>query len=487
MRLSDEVCSQAQSLIASRLGLDFPARRRPDLERGLIQAVGSPAERRIEQYLRRLADLPGDSPELMHLAQHLTVGETYFFRDRSCFAALEDRILPALIASRRKERVLQVRIWSAGCASGEEPYSVAMLLDRLLPDRADWALTILATDVNPEALEVARRARYREWSFREAPEWAVDRYFHREAGGGFDLDPDIRGMVTFQPLNLAAGGYPSALTNTAAMDLILCRNVLMYFTDAARRGAAARLQQALAAHGWLAVSPVEATPDVFRMLVPSAAESAGLFRRSDGVPLHDPLWGENTPIGAFSFRSLLAPPKGPTLAEPVPASGVPISATSVSLPRAAAPPLGALEDRPDSEAGSLDAGTVGLEEAVRLADQEDLEQARRLCEAARAENPLDPDVHLLLAMIAQEQGDLSVATDALRRVIYLEQDSARAHFLLGSLQIRQGNARPGRRSMQTVVSLLGALPSEEPLAGSDGVTTGRLREAARAHLEATDA
>ncbi|MBI4560528.1 MAG: hypothetical protein HY724_00680 [Candidatus Rokubacteria bacterium] len=137
-----------------------------------------------------------------------------FLQGRPTFEALEQRVLPDLIAARRSAGILRFRFWSAGCATGEEPYSLAILLDRLLPDSSDWALTILATDINPEALEAAQRGRYRQWSLRDTPPWIPDRYFRSRDAGTFELDPRIRHMVTFALLNLAEDVYPDVVTNT---------------------------------------------------------------------------------------------------------------------------------------------------------------------------------------------------------------------------------------------------------------------------------
>ncbi|HEV8455604.1 MAG TPA: CheR family methyltransferase, partial [Gemmatimonadales bacterium] len=156
---------------------------------------------------------------------------------------------------------------------------LAILLDRLLPDRANWALTVLATDINPEALELAHRALYREWSFRDTPQWIRDRYFLQCAPEAFELAPAIREMVTFAPLNLAEGGYPTLVTNTGAMDMILCRNVLMYFTPEAQRATVERVHRALLRGGWLAVSPAEASAELLRPLTPVNLPGAILYRK----------------------------------------------------------------------------------------------------------------------------------------------------------------------------------------------------------------
>jgi len=465
MRLSNELCLQAEALIASRLGLDFSKGRQADLERGLVQACRTSSVSAPETYLAWLATLPDESTEWRRLAGHLTVGETYFFRDRALFEALKQHVLPSLITGRRTERNLRLRLWSAGCASGEEPYSLAILLDRLLPDLSDWAHTILATDINPDALETARRGRYREWSFRETPQWIRDRYFHRRSAETFEVDSGIRRMVTFAPLNLAEDGYPAVMTNTSAMDLILCRNVLMYFTREAQRATAARLQRALVREGWLVVSPAEASAELFRPLTTINFPGAILYRKGqDGVQ-----GAEARGQGIKDRTWELTPSPWPPTPDP-----------QLSIPEA--PPLAVSPQpsSPDPHPQTPDPRPL-LDRAQALANQGKLEAARELCEAAQ--DQLDPEAHLLLAAICQERGEIPAALEALRRAIYLAPDSAPAHFLLGSLLFRQGQRKRGQRSMETVVSLLSSVPRDEAVAGGDGLTAGRLLETARAYLE----
>lgn len=451
MRLSQELCLQVRALIAGRLGLDFPESRQADLERGFIRALRTSAVTVPETYLTMLANLPEGSPELMRLAAYLTVGETYFFRDRALFETLERYVLPSLIEARRAEQTLRLRLWSAGCATGEEPYSLAILLDRLLPDCSDWAITILATDINPDALEAARRGCYRDWSFRETPKWIRDRYFHRRGADTVEVDSRIRRMVTIAPLNLVEESYPAVVTNTSAMDVILCRNVLMYFTREAQRASVLRLQRALVAEGWLVVSPAEASAELLHPLVPVDCAGAILYRKeaSSIAPL----------LSSWIPETILAEPD-----TPLPFVDSSVDLVTPSLPATSSPPS-------------------DLQRAKVLADQGRLEEARELCEAALANDRLDPEAHLLLAAICQERGEIPSALDALRRALYLAPDFAPAHFLLGSLLLRQKQRRQGRRSMETVVSLLSAVPRDEPVAGGGGVTAGRLLETARAYLE----
>lgn len=464
MTLAEQVGRQARTLVAARLGLDFPENRQRDLEQGFLRAFCASSVAQPELYLNWLTTLPDGSPEWWRLAGHLTVGETYFFRDRSCFEALEQQVLPSLIASRRTEGNLRLRVWSAGCATGEEAYSLAILMDRLLPDRSDWAVTILATDINPDALEKAQRAVYREWALRETPERVRNLYFRRHGTEAFEVHQKIRALVTFAPLNLAGDGYPSLVTNTAAMDLILCRNVLMYFTCDAQQATAARLQQSLVTGGWLAVSPVEVSVNLFQTLVPVSFPGATFYRKESQPALSSQsIWQ----------HALQATPQAESKLFDLPAYEA----------LAAEPEPAVRHTQYDQPAESLPAFTTALQRAKVLADRGNLEDALRLCESILARDRLDHEAYFLLAAIAQERGEIPAALRALRRVVYLAPNFAAAHFLLGGILLRQGQHKQGVRSMETVVRLLNPLPCDEEMPGSDGLTAGRLLETARAYLE----
>lgn len=166
----------------------------------------------------------------------LTIGETYFFRNAAHFAALRERVLPELLE--RRAGVGSLRLWSAGCATGEEPYSLAMALADALPASPPWQVSILATDLNPQFLERARAALYGAWSFRETRDELRERCFTPE-GPRWRLRPELRRQVLFARLNLAEASYPAVANGTVALDLIFCRNVTIYFDEATRRRVAA--------------------------------------------------------------------------------------------------------------------------------------------------------------------------------------------------------------------------------------------------------
>jgi chemotaxis protein methyltransferase CheR len=182
----------------------------------------------------------------------LTTNETTFFRDLHPFESLRNHILPALIERKRLSRSLF--IWSAGCSSGQEPYSVAMLIREDFPQLAEWQVSILGTDVSVAMLERARAGRYGQIEVnRGLPAHLLVKYFRR-AGVGWEIDGSVRAMVRFRQQNLV-DPWPSM----PPMDLVLMRNVMIYFDVAAKREILARVGEVLAPHGYLLLGTSETT------------------------------------------------------------------------------------------------------------------------------------------------------------------------------------------------------------------------------------
>jgi chemotaxis protein methyltransferase CheR len=256
-------------------GLELPAARQPDLRRAVDRALATTGLADGDELYRRLRD-PAGRQALDAFVGDLTIGETHFFRNRPQFEALERHILPELIERRRASR--RLRVWSAACSTGEEPYSLAILLERLLPDRASWDVRILATDINRAALERARRGQYSAWSFREVPDDVAGAFFVRR-GASLELTGRIREAVSFSWLNLAGDHWPSAATHTLDLDLILCRNVLIYFGDELSRQVAGRLHGALSAGGWLLVAPAELSQTIFGDFTVTNLNGAVVYRK----------------------------------------------------------------------------------------------------------------------------------------------------------------------------------------------------------------
>lgn len=462
--LPDPLIARLSDFLAQQIGLHFPKERRSDLERRIIAAVPAFGMPDTESCVQWLLSAPLTRNQIEILASHLTVGETYFLREKKSFELLEERIFPELIRA-RADADRRLRVWSAGCCTGEEPYSLAVLLDRLIPDFEKWNVTILATDINPEFLRKAADGVYGEWSFRDAPAWLRERYFRKLKNGHFEIDRRIRKRVTFSYLNLADDVYPSLPTNTNAMDVILCRNVLMYFTAARARKVVDNLYGCLVDGGWLVVSPTETSNFLFSRFAAMEFPGAVLYRKSADT--------KSQPAAGYQAPIFAPPPEDLSAFEPMPPPAFPGWNPTESAPPKAALQEGAAAPRTQPEESERD-NLCRL--ARTCANRGSLAEAAEWCEKAIAVDKLDPAAHYLFAVIRQEQGQSDVAVQGLMRALYLDPDFALAHFALGNLRLSQGRTREAERHFETASMLLKARPREESLPESEGLTAGRLGE-----------
>ena len=189
------------------------------------------------------------------VAETLTINETSFFRDRALFTALSDRLLPQLLAAREATR--RIRIWCAGCSTGQEPYSVAMVLDEQMRRRPGWRVEILATDLSRAVIEQAQRGIYSQFEVqRGLPVAQLLRHFSRK-DDLWHVSDYLRAKVTFRRQNLMS--IPAGMD---AFDIIFCRNVLFYFEPETKRRVLKRLSSVLAKDGFLALGGAERIADL---------------------------------------------------------------------------------------------------------------------------------------------------------------------------------------------------------------------------------
>ncbi len=284
-QLTDELYLLFRDLMQERCGLAYPERKRADLAHGLGAALRAS---KLGSLAQLYADARAHGPAWETLVASLTIGETYFFRNQAQFDALREQIVPELIARRSSIRTL--RIWSAGCATGEEPYSIAMMLSELLPDPAQWQVHILATDINPQFLARAREGLYGNWSFRDTESRLRDIYFTPE-GNRWRLSPSIRQMVNFSRLNLVEPCYPAIINGTYGQDIIFCRNVTIYFDEPTTRQIIERFYAALFPGGWLVVGHAEPQADLYQRFEVHNFPRTILYRKQLDAPYFTELGG----------------------------------------------------------------------------------------------------------------------------------------------------------------------------------------------------
>jgi chemotaxis protein methyltransferase CheR len=269
---SDLDFQRFRDLIRRRSGLFFNDRRRNDLKAGVLKAFHYSSMRSLGDYYEALS-MPGSDAIFKTLVSFLTVGETYFFRH---FDVIEREILPRLIRSHQHDRT--IRIWSAGCSTGEEPFSVAMVLHHLLPDIKNWNISIVATDINVNSLQYAREGVYRPWSLRSIPTLYKERYFDKNHGL-YELSPAIRSMVQFDYLNLVDDCYPSDGNGTQDVDLLFCRNVTIYFEAETTIKVIDRFYRTLKDKAYLAVGHAEPSSLIYDEYETEIYPDAVIYRK----------------------------------------------------------------------------------------------------------------------------------------------------------------------------------------------------------------
>jgi chemotaxis protein methyltransferase CheR len=443
--LSETLCQRLSALIAEYTGLHFPPERYIDMQRGIAAAAEEFGFDQAPRCADWLLSTPLNAQQLRALASHLTIGETYFFRERKTFDALARHILPELLR-RRRGRNQRLRLWSAACCTGEEPYSLAILLHQMLGDASDWDITIVATDINERYLQRAAAGLYGEWSFRDAPPGIKERYFTRAADGRFAILPAIRQRVRFMQRNLALEASRVPDPNLQAMDLILCRNVLMYFTADHARRLADGLYGALADGGWLVVAPCECSQSLFARFATVNFPGIVLYRKQR----------------AEAALPCPAPAPPAVMLDPAPFERSPAPCLEDSTPTA---------DSPDCAYAAPEELAAG---ARALANRGQIEEALTLSERWIAADKVNATAHYLHATVLQELGQREDARRSLRRVIYLQPRFALAHFALGNLARADERPAEANRHFENALSVLAGLPAHEPLPESDGMTAEQL-------------
>jgi chemotaxis protein methyltransferase CheR len=491
-QLTDEEYVRLRNLIQERTGLLFGPRQREALARGVLAAARRADCDGLEEYNGLLKATQTDSGLWDDLIGAITVGETYFFRNPAHFDALRRHVLPELIARHGDDR--RLRIWSAACATGEEPYSVAILLRQLLPDIARWNILVLGTDINKRVLEQAREGRYRPWSFRQTEPAIQERYFiHQD--DLFEIRPEVQEMVTFAYLNLMEGVYPSLATNTNAMDLILCRNVAIYLPEAVMREIAGRFHRCLLPGGWLIVGASETNLSTYSRFAARHLDGATIYQkaespeeaergRSRGRETWEPRQAlpSPTPQVTLPLRRPVTPsPRPSVLPLPCPEPVPPPEAKAPSEVYQEA--LGLLEQGHDEEAGRRlraclesrpDFAPAHYQMARILANQGKLEEAQSWCEQALERDPLLVEAHYTLALICQETGALDEAVAQLKKTLYLDPDFTLAHFSLANLYQQMGRPEQAGRHRAQAIRLAAKMPPDDVVPGSDGLTAARL-------------
>jgi chemotaxis protein methyltransferase CheR len=451
-----------ESLILKRLGICM-RHQQAELVKTIVEACVkfhcTPSE-----YLEELKGCSENSPLFEHLAMGITIGETYFFRDKNQMKLLNDQVLPDIIKRKRNEGNLAMRIWSAGSSSGEEIYTIAMMLMELIPDIHLWTITLLGTDINTKMLKKAMGGCYSEWSMRSIDDKAKQRYFTVK-NNQYILSKKIIDFANFSYLNLNEEDYPSIFNGTNAQDLILCRNVLIYFDVDKVKFVMARFYKSLVPEGYLLLGASDPTDNSVTDQV-FQHQKGMLFSRSEI---------DKTPVSTFDVRKIESLPKimlspqiistKPMLRESPQIDRHMITEclhgnqwqTIISIPEA-------------SGLNTSDQVFLFNAKALSLANMGKLADAITYSEKSLALEKTNKLTYFTYALVLSELNRISEAESALRRTLFLDNQFVAAYFQLGLLLFKTKQDEAGMKCLQNALSIAKEKNAKEIVPGSSGVS-----------------
>lgn len=246
-----------RDIVYRHCGIFFDEDSKYLLEKRLTRRLGALNLSSFRDYYHFLRFNRSKDQELMDIMDILTTNETYFFRESFQLKAFTDEIIPEIISRKEARGSRSLRIWSAGCSTGEEPYTIAMLLHDV-PELKGWKIEIIGTDISQRVLQHARRAVYGRSSFRATEEEYISRFFH-EQDDGLRVNDSIRELVTISHLNLLD---TQRMIMLGKMDIIFCRNVVIYFDLEAKKRVVESFHSSLVDGGFLLLGHSESLINV---------------------------------------------------------------------------------------------------------------------------------------------------------------------------------------------------------------------------------
>lgn len=438
------------------------------------QALGAAVNRRMEA--RGITDhdaysrlLVCESEELLRLTELLTINETYFFREPDHLNLLLDTLLPGLMDVRK---LTPVRIVSAGCSTGEEPYSIAIMLRERFGSACERLFTITGVDIDSTAIGVARQGLYGSASFRGTEKNLLDRYFEPRTQGKFQVADSIKKLVAFEVVNLLGPSYPHTMHMP---DIILYRNVSIYFPRQVQRDIFGRLAEQLAEGGCLLVGASETIHHDIGILSLIKQDSLFFYRKTSPLvfeerresnrhaPTAERVWSRAVQSPAIPAARAVArsrqtaeedsqrprTPLPPSTRQNVKERFDEAVALAHDMQHAKA--LAILDDIIEQDHAFEKAYSL---KGSLLLGQSHFDEARVVCEGVLERNPLCLEACLMLGMIARQNGDDDAAFKRFREALYLDSSCWLAHFYTAEILFAQQAGKQARSSFETALKIL---------------------------------
>jgi chemotaxis protein methyltransferase CheR len=362
-----------------------------------------------------------------------------------------------------------LRIWSAGCSTGAEAYSLSILLRREMRfSFDDWNISIVGTDINRPVLSQATAGEYEDWAFRgTTPEFRRDFFDEVVAGKSWQIAPIFQEGVTFHYHNLVRHPFPSLTHNLVAFDIILCRNVLIYFAPKVAEQTISQLAECLVPGGWLALGHAENGGNFREEIDTVNLQGATLHRKSLSAPCPNVL-----------DRAKCKPPRLNTQ------HGHSTTGQAAALSQVMISPhfygFTAAKHKCKTPTSSV---SSAIERVRSLADQGDVEGALQLCLSLTSNEPLNAVLYFYSGLLFDQLARLIPAADALSRAIYLDREFVLAHYYLGIVQQKLANMPGATKSFRNVMQLLEGREQTASLPNADGLNVADLNELTSMHME----
>lgn len=460
--------------ICAEIGIKYDADRIGDLRRRvepISRTLGFDTPSKVAKGM--IGSTTWSQQQVAALASVLTIGETYFFRDGKLFDLLEERLLPDLISQICIKKP-QVNIWSAASCTGEEPYTVAMLLAKNEKFIAQHCVKIHATDLNPQFLEAARRGVYGTWSLRSLSADYLKKYFTPKDETKQELSAEIRSRVTFSQLNLVDDKAVQAYAAGTSFDIIFCRNVLIYFTQEQTQAVINSLWRRLAENGLLILSPHDvwcASDTMFEKLI---YPSVVILRKKSGAVTPKPSAVYTPTASELDIKPLRIETARKDLNEQPPLPPDPLAKAKALIQQGRyQQAITLLQPLTEQKLNQADVFQLL---AVARANSGDFSEAIGCIGAAIQADPLDAYSYYLKAEFHQETQDLQAALTSLRQATFLDPQFILAHLGIASILSKTGKTEQANVSYNNVLRLLKSLSEQDFVPHSDGLTAGKLAE-----------
>jgi len=491
LQLNDAEFKIISSKIEHSFGFQFDYSKKKEFTRILREVFSNSKSENWVNFIKDLSMNEFNTDTISVFTRFLTIGETYFFRENSVIEILFDKIIPRMVTQGKTKLI----IWSVSCSTGEEPYTIAIMLKEKYPHLFHDA-EIYGTDINDDFLHKAKKGNYRNWSFRNTPKLIKEKYFKKNGDEYFELSADIKNKVTFKHINLAHD-FSSVFDFKNDFDIILFRNTMIYLSNKVNKNIVNQLAGFLTEGGCFIPGVAETFLVNSKLLKPLLYDHTSLFIK-DSNYYQNKKSNETASILNLKFknkyiRKPLKKTKTPTK------HNIDITNKNLSHTKKGETNDLTLEEMQQIfKLGNYDTlierfdsvkkkpqfknqdndllNEMNLLYCKAFANKGAVNEAIKICEQFLQRNKLDSNLYKLTAQLYAESGNYNFALKHLNTAIFIESESPMLFFFRATVNSKLSNSAEAKKDLEQVAKLLKLHDSAEMLEEADGLTAGRLKD-----------